>query len=89
MCHTWDRLVQSDMLPRQTLLGPFDSKVRGFNMGPIWVREDPGGPHVGPMNFAIWDYNPWEFIYDRVPWISAKPLHDPILTMSHYAICLH
>ena len=34
---------------------PFpDSKVHGANMGPIWGRQDPGGPHVGPMNFAIW-----------------------------------
>ena len=24
-------------------------------MGPIWGRQDPGGPHVGPMHFAIWD----------------------------------
>ena len=24
-------------------------------MGPVWGRQDPGGPHVGPMNFAIWD----------------------------------
>ena len=24
-------------------------------MGPIWGRQDPGGPHVGPMNFSIWD----------------------------------
>ena len=31
-----------------------DSKVRGANMGPIWGRQDPGGPHIGPMNFAIW-----------------------------------
>ena len=31
-----------------------DSKVHGANMGPIWVRQDPGGLHVGPMNFAIW-----------------------------------
>ena len=23
-------------------------------MGPTWVRQDPGGPHVGPMNLAIW-----------------------------------
>ena len=23
-------------------------------MGPIWGRQDPGGPHVGPMNYAIW-----------------------------------
>ena len=24
--------------------------------GPIWSRQDPGGPHVGPMNLAIRDY---------------------------------
>ena len=32
-----------------------DSKVHGANMGPIWGRQDPGGPHVGPMNSAIWE----------------------------------
>ena len=32
-----------------------DSKVHGANMGPIWGRQDPGGPHVGPMNFAVWN----------------------------------
>ena len=31
-----------------------DSKVHGANMGPIWGRQDPGGPHVSPMNFVIW-----------------------------------
>ena len=29
--------------------------VHGANMGPIWGRQDPGGPHFRPMNFAIWD----------------------------------
>ena len=24
-------------------------------MGHTWGRQDPGGPHVGPMNFALWD----------------------------------
>ena len=23
-------------------------------MGPIWDKQDAVGPHVGPMNFAIW-----------------------------------
>ena len=32
-----------------------ESKVHGANMGPIWGRQDPGGPHVDPMDFAIWD----------------------------------
>ena len=31
-----------------------DSNVHGANMGPIWGRQDPGGPHIGPMIFAIW-----------------------------------
>ena len=31
-----------------------DSKIHGANMGSIWGRQDPGGPHVGPINFAIW-----------------------------------
>ena len=33
-----------------------DSKVHAANMGPIWGRQDPGGPHVGPMTLAIWVY---------------------------------
>ena len=32
-----------------------DTKVPGANMGPVWGQHGPGGPHVGPMNFAIWD----------------------------------
>ena len=29
-----------------------DSKVHGANMGPTWGRQDPGGPHIDPMNLA-------------------------------------
>ena len=32
-----------------------DSKVHGANMGPAWGQQDPGGPHVGHVNPAIWD----------------------------------
>ena len=39
-----------------------DSTIHGANMGPIWGRQDPVGPHVDPMNFASWvgfcDRNP-------------------------------
>ena len=31
-----------------------DNKVHEANMGPIWGRQVPGGPHVGPMILAIW-----------------------------------
>ena len=30
-----------------------EDQVHGANMGPIWGRQDPGGPPVGSMNFAI------------------------------------
>ena len=32
-----------------------DSKVQGAYMGPTWGRQDPGGPHVGPMILVIWE----------------------------------
>ena len=58
-----------------------DSKVLGANMGPIWGRQDPCGPHVGPMNLAIWDSNQYiqySFIANRTCNISlwfGKMLH--------------
>ena len=33
-----------------------DSKVHGANVGPTLGLQDPGGPHVGPMNRDIWDH---------------------------------
>ena len=30
-----------------------DSKVHGANMGPIWGRQDPGGPHVGYLGTLL------------------------------------
>ena len=41
-------------------------------MGPIWGRQDPGGPHVGPMNHAIWGV-----LYSTVlftPQVFQKPM---------------
>ena len=32
-----------------------DSKAYGANIGPTRDQQDPGVPHVGPMNLAIWD----------------------------------
>ena len=37
-----------------------DSKFHGANMGPIWGRQDPDGPHASPMNLAIWDISSFE-----------------------------
>ena len=50
-----------------------DSKIHGADNGPIWGRQDPGGPYVGLMNFAFWvnDY-------------CSKLSHNrPLLTINH------
>ena len=39
---------------RRSIIRSPDSKVHGANIGPIWDRQDPGGPRVEPMNIAIW-----------------------------------
>ena len=57
-----------------------DSKVHGANMGPIWGRQDPGGPHIGPINFAIWVTNSAVL---KLPF--ASPLF-PVILMASYRI---
>ena len=49
----YDIIVWNTCVSGRPLMAP-DSKVHGVNMGPIWDRQDPGGPHVGPMNLVIW-----------------------------------
>ena len=49
-----------------------DSKIYVASKGPTWGQQDTGGPHVGPMNIAI-----WANIYRGV---AKLPLH----VMSHY-----
>ena len=42
-------------------------------MGLIWGRQDPGGPHVDPMKFAIWDSSDFESTkrtYNSSSWAS-------------------
>ena len=56
-----------------------DSKVHEANMGPIWGRQDPGEPHVDPMNFAIWAH-----IYHNSFWMISTQndwIFRPILRM--------
>ena len=52
-----------------------DSKVHGA----IWGRQDPGGPHVGPMNLAIWVSYVIEI--RRFIEISCHELHRSIFDM--------
>ena len=48
-------------------------------MGPIWGRQDPGGPHVAPMNFAIWELSSRESYGMSIVSMSAKT--DHVLTI--------
>ena len=43
-----------------------ESKVHGANMGRIWGRRGPAGPHVGLMNFVIWEVN-WSRFVENDP----------------------
>ena len=47
-----------------------DSKVHWANMGPTRVLSAPDGPHVGPMNLAIW--------------IVSKPCHQVLKQLYHF-----
>ena len=62
-----------------------DSKVHGANMGPTWVLSAPDGPHVGPMNLAIWD-----IIY--ISWLVTRALpykmHEFMLKIIRYTVRL-
>ena len=62
-----------------------ESKVHGANMGPIWGRQDPGGPRVGPMNFAIWVCNYWNGSYYKIlPWMMISVLRCGIWFLRCY-----
>ena len=66
-----------------------DSKVHGANMGPIWGRQDPGGPHVDPMNFAIWVHYTsrlWPGVGVTKP-ISSVPLFSEIFSIAKTHVC--
>ena len=47
------RASNGESIPCSRLHHHPDSKVHGANMGSTWGRQDPGRPHVGPMNLAI------------------------------------
>ena len=46
-------------------------------MGAIWGRQDPGGPHVGLMNFAIWAMT------DAIPHPYPNPTSLPVVELTY------
>ena len=61
-----------------------DSKVHGANTGPIWGRQDPGGPHVGPVNFAIWEAS--HFIMSSTGIEISHNLKNSTMRMQYFKI---
>ena len=56
-----------------------DSTVHGANMGPIWGRQDPDGPHVGPMDFVFWASTVLGFIVSANYTITMQLYMHPAL----------
>ena len=58
-------------------------------MGPIWGRQVQGGPHVGPMNLAIWEAtDEWELYKSIViamshPLMAVDTIQSIVLTHEH------
>ena len=43
-------------------------------MGPIWGRQDAGGPHVGTIIFTIWEYTLGARWYDWFGLLFKRPI---------------
>ena len=57
-----------------------DGKVHGANMGSNWVLLAPDGPHVGPINFALWGNITYAFSHLVSP---ASPLFVQMLIQAN------
>ena len=69
---SWLRMWKEPyFLSQWTYCGLIGSSLITRFMGPIWGRQNPGGPHVGPMNLAFWivttHYRVWSLY-----WIIMK-----------------
>ena len=78
-CHGANFAVTDSMLCHKQRLSCPDSKSHGANMGPIWGRQDPGGPHVCPMNFAICVALRWPLF-----WVFQWYEHEDIMIWSRF-----
>ena len=66
-----------------------DIKVHGANMGPTWGRQDPGGPHVGNMNFAIWELiSGQSHLYLPYVLTHQQDVNDPTWCLVHETLAM-
>ena len=78
----WEKFMQIHYIHALIIIP--DSKVHGANMGPIWVQQDPGGPHVGPMNFSIWDVFQTKAV-NVLFWKTNCHLYSTLIILLHKA----
>ena len=72
----------------ELLLFTPDGMVHEASMGPNWDRQDPGGPQVGPMNFAIWNVIPPKLTTSRLP-TTHSPITQPFWYFAQSTVALH
>ena len=57
-------------------------------MGPTWGRQVPGGPHVGPMNFAIWDLFRYGISIIKIRWSHESLSYEMSMVRNKKKKCL-
>ena len=72
VCNTMDADTAATQGTSHSIDLGLDSKVHGANMGSIWGRQDPGGPHVCPMNIAIWGPS----CIDALVWATEELINE-------------
>ena len=92
-CQTWSEAVREDVTYAtcsHTGKTFPDSKVHGVNMRPIWGRQDPGVPHVGPINFVIL-VTQWNITIESMSALINDRLGDTIIikTWVYFPIWKH
>ena len=74
--HKWLTIPQRRVSPNHSHSFDYirkvpDSKVHGTNMGPIWGRQDPGGPPCWPHELCL----PWKIDFNYIDfWITITLL---------------
>ena len=71
-----------------------DSKVHGANMGPIWGRQDPGGPHVVPWSLlsrllSLKSQSTEDFTSVYFTHLSMYKKYHSVYALSQWEMALH
>ena len=68
---------------------PLETSLIARSVGPTWGLQDSGGPHVGPMNFAIWDTNDINHIWSLSMYTNLITVCNSAKSPKMYTILCH